>query len=64
MKESIEYYYNLTIDELFIEKDVYHFKLENRDFYFNYFSRDVKDLEDIIKCNIELKNHGYYFKKY
>lgn len=58
MKESIEYYYNLTIDELFIEKDVYHFKLENRDFYFNYFSRDVKDLEDIIKCNIELKNHG------
>ena len=58
MKESIEYYYNLTIDELFIEKDVYHFKLENRDFYFNYFPRDVKDLEDIIKCNIELKNHG------
>lgn len=58
MKESIEYYYNLTIDELFIEKDVYHFKLKNRDFYFNYFPRDVKDLEDIIKCNIELKNHG------
>lgn len=58
MKESIEYYYNLTIDELFIEKDVYHFKMGNRDFYFNYFSRDVKDLEDIIKCNIELKNHG------
>ena len=58
MKESIEYYYNLTIDELFIEKDVYHFKIDNRDFYFNYFSRDVKDLEDIIKCNVELKNHG------
>lgn len=58
MKETIEYYYNIKIDKLYIEKDVYHFILNNEDYYFLFFKRTNEDLKDIINCIIELKQKG------
>lgn len=58
MKETIEYYYNLNIDELFIEKDNYHFIIDKEDYYFTYFYRTKEDLNDIIECTKELINKG------
>ena len=52
MKETLEYYYNLDIDNL-EELDVkYHFKIENQDFFFVFYNRGLEELEDIIGvCN-------------
>lgn len=58
MKETIEYYYNIKIEKLFIEKDVYHFILNNGDYYFLFYKRTNEDLKDIINCTLELKQKG------
>ena len=63
MKETIEYYYNLSIDKLYIEKDNYHFILFNHDFYFVFFKRTKKDLEEILELVNELNQKGIYTHK-
>jgi len=55
MKQTIEYYYSLIIDKLFIEGDAYHFILNEFDYYFVFFNRTEKDLKDIVECSKELK---------
>ena len=55
MKQSIEYYYSLKINELFLENNTYHFTLDKEDYYFVYFHRSEKDLKDILQCISELK---------
>lgn len=52
MKETLEYYYNLDIDNLEELDRKYHFKIENQDFFFVFYNRGLEELEDIIGvCN-------------
>lgn len=52
MKETLEYYYNLNIDNLEELDGKYHFKIENQDFFFVFYNRGLEELEDIIEvCN-------------
>ena len=52
MKETLEYYYNLDIDNLGELDGKYHFKIENQDFFFVFYNRGLEELEDIIGvCN-------------
>ena len=52
MKETLEYYYNLDIDNLEELDGKYHFKIENQDFFFVFYNRGLEELEDIIGvCN-------------
>lgn len=52
MKETLEYYYNLDIDNLEQLDGKYHFKIENQDFFFVFYNRGLEELEDIIGvCN-------------
>ena len=52
MKEKLEYYYNLDIDNLEELDGKYHFKIENQDFFFVFYNRGLEELEDIIGvCN-------------
>ena len=48
MKETLEYYYNLDIDNLEELDGKYHFKIENQDFFFVFYNRGLEELEDII----------------
>ena len=55
MKQTIEYYYSLKIEELFLEQNSYHFLLDDKDYYFVHFLRSETDLDDLIECSKELK---------
>ena len=49
MKNTIEYYYDLVIDELYIENNVYHFKIGDDDYYFLPFLYDEKYINNVIE---------------
>lgn len=55
MKQTIEYYYSVKVDDLSLENNVYHFILDNTDYYFVFFNRTDNDLKDIVECSKELK---------
>lgn len=54
MKETLEYYYNLDIDNLEELDGKYHFKIENQDFFFVFYNRGLEELEDIIGVRNEM----------
>lgn len=58
MKETIEYYYNLEIDDLDELDGKYHFKIENCDFFFVYYNRSLEELDDIINVTMSMKKKG------
>ncbi len=58
MKETIEYYYNLNVDDLEEFDGKYHFKIENSDFFFVFFNRNVDELDDIIKVSFNMREKG------
>lgn len=58
MKETIEYYYNLDILDLEELDGKYHFKIENKDFFFVFYNRSLDELDDIIKVTINMKEKG------
>lgn len=55
MKESIEQNYNITLDYINDENNNYSFKYKNEDYIFTFFNRGKNELDEIIKCNEELK---------
>lgn len=55
MKESIEQNYNITLDYINDENNNYSFKYKNEDYIFTFFNRGKNELNEIIKCNEELK---------
>ena len=55
MKESIEQNYNITLDYIYDENNNYSFKYKNEDYIFTFFNRGKNELNEIIKCNEELK---------
>ncbi len=58
MKESICYYYNINVDKLDELNDKYHFKIQNQNYFFVFYNRSPSELNDIIKCIIDLRNKG------
>ena len=51
MKNIIEYYYNLRIDELHNNNDAYHFDLNNNHFTFKPYTDNIDKSYDIYKLN-------------
>ena len=69
MKDIINYYYNLNIEEVIKLDNAYYFKLNNEVFYFVPLKRNEKELNDILNVSIELKKknifvHELIFNKY
>ncbi len=58
MKESINYYYNLTIKTVEKRNNIYYFTLNNEEFYFVPLKRIKDELNDIIEVTKELKNNN------
>ena len=50
MKETIKYYYNIDVDNLEENNGKYHFRWQNRDFFFVFYNRKLEELEDILLC--------------
>ena len=58
MKETIRYYYNIDVDNLESQDGKYFFKYQNQDFFFVFFNRNLDELDDILKCCINMKEKG------
>lgn len=58
MKQTIEFYYNIMLEDIEEANGNYHFKLDNQDCFFVFFSRREEELIDIINVCIEMKNKG------
>ena len=56
MKNIIEYYYNLRIDELHNNNDVYNFDLNNNHFTFKPYTDNIDKSYDIYKLNTIISN--------
>ncbi|MBE6140435.1 MAG: hypothetical protein E7172_02740 [Firmicutes bacterium] len=58
MKETINYYYNLDINELEEKDGRYHFVFNKKDYFFVYYNRLIEELDEILKCvsNMKQKN--------
>ncbi len=58
MKETIMYYYNIDVDVLEENDGKYHFKYQNRDYFFVFYNRNLEELDDIITCVFNMKEKG------
>ena len=58
MKETIKYYYNIDVLNLEEKDGKYFFKYQNQDFFFVFFNRNIEELDDILKCTINMKEKG------
>lgn len=58
MKDSINYNYNLSIEEIEEFNDYSRFKLNQHYYYFVKFIRNENEINDIIECSKELKAKG------
>ena len=54
MKNTINYYYNLNPNKINQIFDYYYFYVDNELYYFNVYTKDVKDIEAIYRFNQEL----------
>ena len=58
MKETIMYYYNIDVDVLEENDGKYHFKYQNRDYFFVFYNCNLEELDDIITCVFNMKVKG------
>ena len=58
MKETLEYYYGLDIENIEELDGKYHFKIENQDYFFVFYNRGIEELEDIINVSNEMVKKG------
>lgn len=58
MKETIEYYYNLEIDTLEEQDGKYYFKIENIDYFFVFYNRNLDELDDIVNVSLNMRERG------
>ena len=63
MKDTLEYYYRLDIDELEELDGKYHFKIDNQDYFFVFYNRGLEELEDIINVSSEMFRKGINVNK-
>lgn len=54
MKNTINYYYNLNPNKINQIFDYYYFYIDNELYYFNIYTKNIKDIEAIYKFNQEL----------
>ena len=62
MKETIKYYYNIDVDNLEENNGKYHFRWQNRDFFFVFYNRNLEELEDILLCVQNMREKGILVK--
>ncbi len=55
MKETIEFYYGIRVENIYLDNDAYHFEYDGGEYYFVYCARNEKELVDLIECSKELK---------
>lgn len=55
MKETIKYYYNIEVEEIEELDGKYHFKYNNKDYFFTFYNRSLEELDDIISCSQNAK---------
>ncbi len=55
MKQTIEYYYNLKLDKLFMSSGNFYFTYNSNDYYFVEYLRSKEELKDLVSCYEELK---------
>ena len=58
MKNTINYYYNMFIDDLIKSDDDYYFFLDGDEFHFIIYNRPLEDIQSLYKINIQMKNIG------
>ena len=58
MKETLEYYYGLDIENIEELDGKYHIKQENQDYLFFFYNRGIEELEDIINVSNEMVKKG------
>ena len=58
MKETIEYYYHIQVDDIEEQDGKYHFIYNNRDYFFVFFNRLPEELNDILLCVQNMKERG------
>ena len=58
MKETLEYYYGLDIENIEELDGKYHIKIENQDYFFVFYNRGIEELEDIINVSNEMVKKG------
>ncbi len=58
MKETIKYYYDIDVNDLEESDGKYHFKFQNRDFFFVFYNRNLEELDDILLCVQNMKEKG------
>ena len=56
MKNIIEYYYNLRIDELHNKDDNYYFNINNNNFILKPYTGNIERSYDIYKLNTIISN--------
>ena len=58
MKETIQFFYNIDVDDIEEQDGKYHFKYNNRDYFFVYYNRLMEELDDIIMCVKNMQEKG------
>ncbi len=58
MKETIEFYYDLLVEDYKEKNDKYYFKAGNCDYVFTFYNRSLDELEDLCAVILELKGKG------
>ena len=56
MKNTINYYYNIRIENLVKTKEDYYFFLNNQEYHFIKYNRPIEDIEALYKLNQEMLN--------
>ena len=58
MKNTINYYYNIRIDDLIKSNVDYYFYLNNNEYHLIKYNRPIEDIESLYKLNIR-----FYFEE-
>lgn len=58
MKNTINYYYNILIEDFIKSDSDYYFYLNNEEYHLIVFNRPFEDIEPIYKLNVEMKKKG------
>lgn len=58
MKNTINYYYNISADDFIKTDKDYYFHLNNEEYHLIVFNRPYEDVEPVYKLNVEMKKIG------
>lgn len=58
MKNTVNYYYNIRIDNLIKKDNYYYFYLNNNEYHLVKYNRPIEDIESLYKLNMQMINRG------